>query len=117
MPANLAVQPAELELAGRICGEFREYESTITRSRLARYWAAFRNTLEMYLVQKHQETIDQRIFDLYVFIAINGSFFKFAERLQQMSNQTKVETGARMMYYVGQGFGKSVATKLGVTVL
>merc|ERR1712187_320360 len=67
--------------------------------------------------QKHHEKLDQRIFDLYVFMAINGSFFKFTETLNSMKDQGKAENAVRMMYYIGQGYAKAVATTFGVSVL
>jgi len=116
MSTNLEVQPAEQELANRMCEEFREYEPRMTAPRLARYWAAFRNMLEVNFVRKHGQRVDQRILDLQVFVAINSSFFKFAEKLTTMPDQDKAETAERMMYYVGQGFGKAIAMRLGLVV-
>mmetsp|Transcript_24045 Transcript_24045/g.68913 ORF Transcript_24045/g.68913 Transcript_24045/m.68913 type:complete len:752 (+) Transcript_24045:86-2341(+) len=117
MSTSLEVQPAEQELSERMCEEFREYEPRMTAERLARYWAAFRNALEVFLVRKHGQTIDQRQHDLFVFLAINSSFFKFADLLERMTDRAKAETAERMMYYVGQGFGRAVAARLGIRVL
>uniref|UniRef100_A0A7S1MG54 Uncharacterized protein n=1 Tax=Alexandrium catenella TaxID=2925 RepID=A0A7S1MG54_ALECA len=116
MSSSLEVQPAEQELANRMCSEFCEYEPRMTAPRLARYWAAFRNAMETYLLRKHGLKVDQRVFDVYVFMAINSSFFKFADTIEHMPDQNKAETAERMMYYVGQGFGKALAVRLGITV-
>lgn len=116
MSSTVVIEPAEEELARRVWDDFRYYEAAITTARLARYWAAFRNALEVYLVRKVGGKVDQRIFDAYVYLAVSGSFFKFTEVVCRLS-QAKAEAAFRMMYYIGQGFAKEVATSLRVSVL
>mmetsp|Transcript_24046 Transcript_24046/g.68918 ORF Transcript_24046/g.68918 Transcript_24046/m.68918 type:complete len:540 (+) Transcript_24046:2-1621(+) len=117
MSASYAVDRADDELGTRALADFNFFDSSVSQSRLARYWAAFRNALEVFLVRKHGQTIDQRQHDLFVFLAINSSFFKFADLLERMTDRAKAETAERMMYYVGQGFGRAVAARLGIRVL
>jgi len=116
MSSSVNVEPAEFELARRVLDDFRHYESGIPVGRLARYWAAFRNTLEVYFMRKVGCKMDQRLFDAFVFLAVNGSFFRFSDVVGRMA-QTKIDSAARMMYYVGQGYAKVVARRLNVGVL
>lgn len=117
MSSSLEVGPAELELAERVLSEFRLYEASMTTSRLARYWAAFRGTMETHLIRRCQDKLDQRLFDVHVFVAVNSSFFRFSDWLERMPDQPRAEAACRMMYYVGQGFAKAIASSLGVSVL
>lgn len=116
MSSAFEVQPAEQELADRMCEEFRQYEPQMTPARLARYWSAFRNAMEVFLARKHSLKIDQRTFDVFVFLAINSSFFKFADKIDRMPDRDKAETAERMMYYVGQGFAKAIAMRIGISI-
>jgi len=117
MSSSLVIGPVELELAERVFPEFQLYEASMTTSRLARYWAAFRSTMETHLIRRCQDKLDQRLFDVHVFVAVNSSFFRFSDWLERMPDQSRAESACRMMYYVGQGFAKAIASSLGVSIL
>jgi hypothetical protein len=116
MSSEVKLEPGDVEVAERVHGDFQVYDPHLSRARLARYWAAFRNTMELVLVRLHTRKLDQRNFDAYVWMAVNGSFFKFAERVNSLP-QVKAERAAKMMYRVGQDYAKSMADRFGVGVL
>mmetsp|Transcript_70362 Transcript_70362/g.153333 ORF Transcript_70362/g.153333 Transcript_70362/m.153333 type:complete len:971 (+) Transcript_70362:56-2968(+) len=116
MSSSVDVAPVEVELARRVHEEFVQFDASLSVSRLARYWAAFRNTMEVYLMRKVSRKVDQRLFDLYVYLAVNGSFFKFSDVVLRLS-QLKVECASRMMYYIGQNYAKVIAKRMDVSVL
>lgn len=116
MATEVKVERAEVDLANRIHKEFKAYQPDITASRLTKYWASFRNYMELALVPRHKGKVDQRVFDAFVFCAVNTSFGNFAELVVKMP-AWKGERAAIMMYKQGQGFAKSLALQLNVEVL
>lgn len=110
------VEPADVKLARRVWKDFKQYEDAITIVRLARYWAAFRNSLEVYLVRKHRCKIDQRYFDTMVYLAMCNSFFQWWDRVCRLRKDKK-EAAYRMLCYISQGFAKAVAASIEVSVL
>lgn len=116
MSTNLEVKKSDEELAERSCQEFQEYDRRMTVPRLARYWAAFRNNVELQFMKRVCSTWDQRAVEVCVFLAINQSFFQFDQMLNCMRDQDKAEVAKRMMYYVGRGYAQALADSLGLTI-
>jgi len=116
MSSNYAVDRADDELGSRALPDFRHFDSSVSQKRLSRYWAAFRNSVENYIVRHAGEKIDQRLFDLIVYISLQSSFFKFVERLDTMPD-AKAIAGVTMMEYISQGYAKAVARKMDISVL
>ena len=81
MSSEVRIEAGEIALAARSLQEFQAVDARVTEGKLSRYWATYRNTLELYLVRHHSRTVDQRIFDTLVYLGVSGSFFKFAERV------------------------------------
>jgi len=116
MSTNYEVEPADSELATRVLEDFQQYDRSMMHARLARYWAAFRNSVEVYIVRHAGEKIDQRLFDLIVYISLHASFFGFCDKLARLPD-ARAAAGYRMMEYIGQGYAKAVGRKLKVRVL
>jgi hypothetical protein len=116
MATEVQVERDDIDLANKIHIEFKAYQPDITTSRLTKYLSAFRNYMELALVPRNKATLDQRVFDGFVWSAVNTNFGNFTETVVQMP-QAKAERAARMMYRQGQLFAKSLARKFGVDVL
>mmetsp|Transcript_133031 Transcript_133031/g.413647 ORF Transcript_133031/g.413647 Transcript_133031/m.413647 type:complete len:299 (+) Transcript_133031:233-1129(+) len=116
MSANYAVDGADEELGKRALPDFTHFDSSVSKGRLSRYWAAFRNSVENYIIRHAGEKIDQRLFDLIVYISLHSSFFKFKERLDTMPD-AKAFAGIGMMELIGQGYAKAISRRLDISVL
>jgi len=116
MATEVPIEQEDIQLAEEVLVDFQLFESSITSSRLARYWAAFRNYMELCLLPHNAGVLDQRLFDGTVFWGVNSSFFKFAENVQNMP-QWRGDKACAMMYKTGQKFAKKLARKLNVGVL
>lgn len=116
MATEIQIERSEIDLAEKVCSEFQAFEKALTVSQLTKYWASFRNWMELVLVPRHHYKVDQRTFDAGVFTAVNVSFGQFAEKVLSMPHSDG-ERAARMMFRVGQGFAKSLARSFDVSVL
>jgi len=108
MATEISIEKGDIQLAGEVLREFKRFEQEITVARLSRYWACFRDHMEVYLVSNHTWTIDQRLFDAIVYNAVNSSFCKFGEKVNRMP-AWRGEVAAAMMYKIGQRFAKRLA--------
>lgn len=116
MATEVKLEPDDMNVAEKVCSDFQVFDATLTRARLSRYWAAFRNTMELAIVRMHTRKMDQRTFDGYVFMAVHCSFFKFAEKVNSLPQPT-AERAVKLMLRSGQDFAKSMAEKFAVGVL
>jgi len=116
MSSEVHVESMEVELARKVLSDFQAHEETLTLSKLERYWAAFRGTMEVFLVPCHRGKIDQRIFDAFVAIAASRSFGRFGEKTRK-AKETKADGTWRMMCRFGQEFARELAAMLDVAVL
>jgi len=116
MATEVIVEEREVLLAEKVIDRFQLYDESLSKIRLARYWAMFRNVMELYLVRCHTRTLDQRSFDGFVYMAVCGSFFKFADKVNHMST-TRANRAWDMMLQTGQEFSKGMAKRLKISIL
>jgi len=116
MSSEIKLEQTEWELAEKVCSDFQAFEAGITVERLARYWAAFRNEMELVLMPRHRCKMDQRVFDGFVWLTVNQSFGKFAQKVNQLP-EWKIKQAADMVYKKGQQFSKTMAQRFEVTVI
>jgi len=116
MATEVKVEKADVEMAGRSVSDFKSYDAGISQQRLTRYWAAFRNYMELSIIPRHKGVLDQRVFDGCIYMAVNNSFGQFAEKVMQMPS-SRGERAARMMFKAGQDFAKILAKTFEVGVL
>jgi len=116
MATEVAVQSTDVQLAVRAGGELEELAPGLTQEKLARHWAAFRLLMEIQLVRYHEYTLDQRVFDALVHVALRSSFAGFLRQVSRLPAARAARAEA-LVCRRGQECARGLARSLGVYIL
>merc|ERR1712217_462595 len=103
-------------MATRSLADFKKMDVSLSQERLTRYWAAYRNQLEVLLIRKVGCKIDQRLLDTCVAEAVNRSFFSFWDKVCKLPKQRAVH-GYELLLYTAQGYARGVASAFSIDIL
>merc|ERR1712032_974521 len=107
------VEAVDFDMATKAIWEFRAFDNEMSKQKLAKYLAAFRDSMEAHLVRSHGHVMDQRCVDYCIKHAVKASLTSFIVR-QPMEKRRKARW---MVNRICQIYSATLAARLDVGIL
>lgn len=115
--AEVPVTDAEVSLAEKHWNKFRIHDGLMTTRALTKYFAAFRGSMEHFLVRLHTRVIDQRRFDGLIVTCAMSTFGSFSKMCADEGGTTLACKAGQILLRVCQDFAKAIALVCGVSII